>query len=267
MRLQAVNKLLRKFQRQQVRVREIAIIMRFFFRAHRAGFAFGRVIQPGFLINGAAVFQNTDLAARFHINGLADKADRIDVFDFAARAKWRANLMNGHVNVRAQAALIHIAVARAQIAHNGTDFGDIGAGLVRRADVRLRHDFHQRNAGAVQIHIALGGTLVVQAFASVLLQMQPLNADNDLLGGRHIDDHFALPHNRAFILADLIALRQIRIEIVFAVKARLQVDLCLQAKPGTHSLRNTLFIDHGEHARHSRVHQRYMRVFGSAISG
>ena len=49
----------------------------------------------------------------------------------------------------------------------------------RRAHIRLGDDLHQRDAGAVEIDIGAVGMLVVQAFARVLLQMQPLDADPD----------------------------------------------------------------------------------------
>ena len=42
---------------------------------------------------------------------------------------------------------------------------------------RLGDDLHQRDAGAVEIDIGVVGMLVVQAFARVLLQMQPFDAD------------------------------------------------------------------------------------------
>ena len=71
---------------------------------------------------------------------------------------------------------------------------------------------------------------LVQALAGVLLEMQPLDADGDRLAVVEIDDHLALAHDRLLVLADLIALRQIGIEIILAVEHRFQIDLRLQAR-------------------------------------
>ena len=69
------------------------------------------------------------------------------------------------------------------------------------------------------------GILVVQRLAGILLQMQPLDADGGGLAALQLDDDFALAHDRRLVLADLIALRQIGIEIVLAVEYRAQIDL------------------------------------------
>ncbi len=78
--------------------------------------------------------------------------------------------------------------------------------------------------------------LVVQRLAGVLLEMQPLDADGDGLAVVEIDDHLALADDRLLVLADLIALRQVGIEIVLAVEHRLQIDLGLQPEPGADRL-------------------------------
>ena len=67
--------------------------------------------------------------------------------------------------------------------------------------------------------------LVVEALAGVLLEMQPLDADDDPFAAQQIDDDLALADHGALILRDLIALGQVGIEIVLPVEHRLQVDL------------------------------------------
>ena len=61
----------------------------------------------------------------------------------------------------------------------------------------------------------------MQRLAGVLLEMQPLDADAHGLAVVQVDDNFALADDRRFVLADLVALRQIRIEIILAVEHRL----------------------------------------------
>jgi hypothetical protein len=100
----------------------------------------------------------------------------------------------------------------------------------------------------------------VQQFAGILLQMQPLDPYIDGAAAIEFDLDHALAHDRRFVLADLVALRRIRIEIVLAVEHRAQIDLRVEAKPGPHRLPHAFFVDHGQHARHRGVHQRNMGV-------
>ena len=53
-----------ELQRQQIGIREIAVVVRLFLGAHRAGLALVRIEQPGFLVDRAAVLEDFDLAPR-----------------------------------------------------------------------------------------------------------------------------------------------------------------------------------------------------------
>ncbi len=109
--------------------------------------------------------------------------------------------------------------------------------------------------------------LVVQRFAGILLQMQPLDADGDGLATFEIDDHLALAHDRRFVLADLVALRQVGIKIILAVEHRFQIDLGVEPKPGADRLLDAFLVDHRQHARHGGVDQRYVAVGRAAEFG
>ena len=83
--------------------------------------------------------------------------------------------------------------------------------------------------------------------------MQPFNANIARTAIGHDDPQRALANNRVFELADLIALRQIGVKIVFTVKNACQIDLRFQAKAGANGLIDTFPIDHRQHARHCRI--------------
>ena len=138
--------------------------------------------------------------------------------------------------------------------------GDVRLGLLGRAQIGLRHDLHQRHAGAIEIDQRQRRVLIVQRLAGVLLEMQPLDADADRLAVRHVDDDFALADDRRFVLADLVALRQVRIEIILPVEHRFQIDLGLEPEPGAHRLAHAFLVDHRQHAGHRRIDQRNVRV-------
>jgi len=250
---------LREFERQQVGIGEVTVIVRLFLGTHRARFALDAVEQPRLLIDRAAILDDVDLPARLDLDRLTDEADRIDVLDFAARAKLAARLSHRNVDIGAQVALFHVAVAGAQIAQDGPEFGDVGLRLLGRAHVGLGHDFHQGNARAIEIDVGIVGMLVVQRFAGVLLKMEALDADAHALAV-DVDLDFALADHRLFVLRDLIALRQIRVEVVLAVEHAFQIDLGLETQAGADRLRHALLVDHRQHARHRRIDQRNVAV-------
>ncbi len=235
--------------------------MRFFLGAHGPCFALDRVEQPRFLIDGTAILEDRDLAARFIFNRLANETDRVHVLDFTARAEFATGATNRNVHVGAHGAFVHIAVAGAEITDNRAQLGQIGAGLIRRAQVRLGHDFHQGNARTVQVDIGHGRMLVVHGLARILLQMQALNADLHvfelaLIVRADRNHDLALADDGLFELRNLIALRQIGIEIVLAVENRFQVDLRIESDARANRLLDAFQIDDRQHARHGRIHER-----------
>ena len=100
----------------------------------------------------------------------------------------------------------------------------------------------------------------MQRFAGVLLEVQPLDADLNLFGRRDIYLDDALADDRAFVLRDLIALRQIRIEIILAIENGTQIDLRLKTQPRSDRLRDAFGVDHRQHPRHRGVDQRHIGV-------
>src|SRR5262249_53283128 len=100
--------------------------MRLFLGPHRARFAFDWIEQPRLLIDGAASFDDVDLSAHLEIDRLADKADRIEVLDLAARAERATWLAHRNVDVGAQVALLHVAIAGAEITQDRAQFAQEG---------------------------------------------------------------------------------------------------------------------------------------------
>ena len=80
------------------------------------------------------------------------------------------------------------------------------------------------------------GMLVVHGFAGILLQMQAGDADMLDRAVLQLDLDIAGADDGMLELADLVAVRQVGVEIVLAVEAREHVDLRLQPQPGAHGL-------------------------------
>src|SRR5690606_1569591 len=70
----------------------------------------------------------------------------------------------------------------------------------------------------------------------------------------------ALAHQRVVELADLVALRQVGVEVVLAVEPAPLVDLRLDRHAGAHRLADALAVRHRQHPRHRRVDQANLAV-------
>ena len=107
--------------------------------------------------------------------------------------------------------------------------------------------------------------LVVHRLAGVLFEMQALDADLDilelaLLVRAYGDDDRALADDRLLELRDLVALRQVRVEVVLPVEHRLVVDLGLQPEAGANGLAHAFFVDDRQHAGHGGIDQRHIGI-------
>ena len=176
------------------------------------------------------------------------KRTEFDVLDLAARAVGLARPAHRDVAVAAQRALLHVAVAGAEIAQDRAQFAQIEPGLLGAAHIGLGDDLHQPDAGAVEIDIGLRRMLVVQALAGILLEMQPGDADLARRAVRHVEHEPAAPDDRLLVLRDLIAGRQVGIEIILAVEHAEQIDLGVEAEPGPDRLLDAMPVDDRQHA-------------------
>ena len=163
---------------QQVRVREIAVVVGLFLGAHGAGLVLVRVVEPGLLDHLAAALDEVDLALDLEADGLVQKAEGVDVLDLGAGAEFLLALRaHRDVGIHPERALLHVAVADADPAHDLVDLLRVGHGLFRRAHVRLGDDLQQRGAGAVQVDAGQAVEVLVQGLAGVLLQVGAGDAD------------------------------------------------------------------------------------------
>ena len=106
--------------------------------------------------------------------------------------------------------------------------------------------------------------LVVHQFPCVLFDMDALDADDLVFGNPGLlvgfDQQRAFAHKRMIKLADLVALRQVGVEVVLAVKTRPRVDLRLDRHAGAHRLTDALAVGHRQHPRHRGIDEADLRV-------
>ena len=121
------------------------------------------------------------------------------------------------VGVTAQAALFEVAVVDADGHEHVAHEREVGRGGRGAAQVGLGHDLDQRRAGAVQVdagEVRVAGALV-QRLARVLFHVDAGDADTHGLAV-DLEIDVAAGRDRSIELRDLVALGQVRVEVVLS---------------------------------------------------
>ena len=100
----------------------------------------------------------------------------------------------------------------------------------------------------------------MNGLTSVLLEVQTLNAHNEGIAVFGFNFDLALTHDRVLELGNLVALRKVRIEIVFTVKTGPEIDLRIQTKTRTNRLLNAATVDNRQHAGHGCIDEADIAV-------
>jgi hypothetical protein len=133
---------------------------------------------------------------------------------------------------RSGAAFLHVAVAHFQVLQDRAQLAQIRASLGGSADIGLADDLEQRDAGAVVVDQAGVAVLIVNVLAGVLLHVDAREADRSVFA-IDLDVDATLGADRQLVLADLIALGQVRVEVVLARPAAHRRDRAVrrQSRP------------------------------------
>ena len=92
--------------------------MRVFLAAHRAGLVAIGIVEPGFLNDPTAVFDQLDLATHLEFDRALHEAKGIQVLDFAAGAELGlTHRAHRHIGIDPERAFLHVAVANAKPGH------------------------------------------------------------------------------------------------------------------------------------------------------
>ena len=176
--------LVRRRQRHEVGLEEVAVVVGVFLDAAGDRAAFGLVPVARLLDHALAGFDQVDLAQRLVFDGAAERPDAVDVLDLAARAELVVRTAaHRHVGVDADRAFFHAPVGRTGRDDDAAQLGDVRARLLDGADVGLAHDLEQRHAGAVvvdeRVRRAVDATVAtdVSRLARVLFDVGARDAD------------------------------------------------------------------------------------------
>ena len=205
----------------EVGIGEVPVVVGFLLRPHGKSLPRFLVPQAGLAHDPASVVEHFGLPVDLERQGPFHGPHGVHVLDLDEFAQGIAGLANGHVGVAAQAALVHVAVADADVLQDLPQPGEVGRGFAGAADIGLAHDLHEGHARAVEVDVAQVGIvsgLVVDGLAGFFLQVDaPQSDESGAVLALDLDtaaqgDGFARP----VVLRDLVALGQVRIEVVLA---------------------------------------------------
>ena len=100
-------------QRQEVGVREVAIVVRILLAPHGAGLVTLRIVEARLLTHGLASFDDAHLTAGLDLDRPHQEAHGVEVLEFAPGSKGRARSPHRHVRIGPQRPLFHVAIATA----------------------------------------------------------------------------------------------------------------------------------------------------------
>ena len=146
----------RHHQRRQIRLREIAVVVRLFLRPHRVGPALLRIPQPRLLHHAAAALRSRSICRSISYSSAARIKRKLFTFFTSALVpnSFAPLQPHAHIRIAAQRALFHVAVGHAGVEQNLLQPRQVLKRFVGSANIRLAHNLHQRRAAAVQIEIA-----------------------------------------------------------------------------------------------------------------
>ena len=239
-------------ERGEVGLGEVAVVVGLLFGAHGVGAAFGGVPEAGLLHDAATVFDDADLALDLVLDGGADVAEAVDVFDLGFGAEFvRALEHDADVGVAAEGAFFHVAVGDAGVEEDLFELGEVLEDFVGGAEVGLGDDLDERRAAAVEVDVGAGGGVgeaVVEALAGVFFHVEAGDADAFGVAVGVGDDEVAVLGDGLVELGDLIALGAVGVEVVLAGEDAGLADLAADGFGGEDGELDGLLVQHGQRA-------------------
>ncbi len=107
----------------------------------------------------------------------------------------------------------------------------------------------------------------MDTLARILLQVKTRNADAAGCAILQFNVQMPLPYDGTVILRNLVTGRKVRIKVVLPVKDRGQINLRIDPQSSSDGFLNTNLVNHGQHARHGRIHKRNLGIGLSTKGG
>src|SRR5690606_11792041 len=194
---------------------KVAVVVAFLLAAHRTRFVLVRIPEEGLVDDRLTRCPQLTLACELEVEGALDVAEGVHVLDLRLRAERLARPAGRDVRVDAQTSLLHVAITHLQVLERLEQADEEVTSLGGGADIRLRYDLDQRDAGAVEVYRRGARQTIVQGFSRILLQVDPADTHSGRVRFVHSGDlQIAIGGERLLELRDLVPLRKIWIEVV-----------------------------------------------------
>src|SRR5699024_7333076 len=217
--------------RHQVRLGEVAVVLRVGLRAARGGAAGVLVEVAGLLDHLLPRVEHARLAGDLVPHRPLDRAEGVDVLGLGAGAERGARILaQRDVDVGADVAALHPRlgdVQRAEDVAQGAHVrgGDLGGAPLRVRD-RLGDDLDQRHAGAAVVDLGVGRAVDAPGraadggvLAGVLLHVGALDLHPDDLAVVQLDVDPPVEGDGLVVLRGLEVLGEVRVEVLLAREA------------------------------------------------
>ena len=210
-------------ERRQVRLREVAIVVGRLLDPHPIRLATLLRPAPGLLDERLTGVEDRRLALDLEVDRALDRPERVHVLDLDPGAeRLRTARPERDVGLDPHLAALHVGVRRADRAEQQLELLGVAAGLLGGPDLGLGHDLHERRAGPVEVDqadLATGRVQPVDELGRVLLEMGARDGHGER-SVRRVEGEPPERGERQLVLADLVALGQVRVEVVLAIPAR-----------------------------------------------
>ena len=269
---QPLHELTIRLERHEIRLRQVAVVLRLLLRAERRSRLVGGVEVHRLLHDLPARLVDLDLALDLALDPLRREAERVHVLELGAGAELVGALgANRDVDVEAERALLHLRVGDPELDDGLAQQLEEALRVVGGVEVGRGHDLDERRPGPVEVDErvlracdAALGAADVDVLRRVLLEVRADDPDLDVaLGGRQRE--LAVDAERLVVLGDLVALRQVGIEVVLAVEDRVLDDAAAErvAEEDRHLDRAPVW--HGQRAGVRETDGARARVLGREV--
>ena len=227
-----------------IRLGEVAVVVRILLAAHIHGGAGVGVEVQRLLHHMSALFQDIPLALSLIVDGGKHGGEGVEVLHLRPGTQLlRARPPEGQVHVAAEGTFLHAAVGYPGGAHDALELLQVLHRFLAGADVRLRDDLDEGHAAPIVVDEDL--LPQVHQLARVLLHMDA--GDADLFAAVQLD--VTVLADGHVVLADLVRLGQIRVNVVLSVHLAHPVDLAVRGEPRRDGVLHHPLVHHGEAAR------------------
>ena len=246
----------------------IPVIMSIRLAPHGQGNPLLIVPGPRLLLDDPAVFNHLNLPLDLIINRLLQSLQAVQILGLGPGPEFRrTDLPDGHIGIRTNRPLFHLAVGHVDIGQDAPQSLHICLRFLRRPQIRFGNDLKERNPHTVVVHIrgigAGNSPATVDKLPRILLHMGPGDAD-PLHHPVNLDVQPAVLADRQIKLRRLEILRQIRIIVVLPVELAVVGDLGINGQSSLHTELNHLLIDYRKHSRQSQADRTDMGIRRSA---